>query len=143
MEPRPPVILVVDDDEDCLEWFRLVLEDVGLRTVCCLSPADALECLDEVSPDLIVTDLMMGDLDAGFRFVRQIREQPAFAAVPIVLITAVSSQRAFDFQPRSAADLAAMGIDAFFCKPVDMKALRSKIRELLGRPGPSASSGNR
>ena len=52
--------------------------------------------------------------------------------MPVILVTAVSVQRGFDFRPRGAADLAAMHADAYFDKPVDPAALTAKVAELLG-----------
>ena len=50
----------------------------------------------------------------------------------MIIVSAVASQKGFDFQPRTAADLAAMGADAFFDKPVAPQVLLAKVKELLG-----------
>jgi hypothetical protein len=52
--------------------------------------------------------------------------------VPVILVTAASSQRGFDFRPQSREDLEAMKVDAFFDKPVDPAVLVAKVKELLG-----------
>ena len=73
---------------------------------------------------------MMDRLDAGFSLARTLKER--FAGVPVILVTAASVQRGFDFRPRGAVDLAAMHADAYFDKPVDPAALMVRIAELLG-----------
>ena len=128
MTPRS--ILLVDDDRDFLEMNRGVLEARGYRVRCASDPASALVAADAERPDLVVTDLMMDRLDAGFSLARAVKER--HPGVPVILVTAVAVQRGFDFRPRSAPDLAAMHADAYFDKPVDPAALTAKVAELLG-----------
>ncbi len=122
-------ILLVDDDRDFLEMNRGVLEARGYRVRCAADPQAALAAAESERPDLVVTDLMMDRLDAGFSLARSMKER--FADVPVILVTAVSVQRGFDFRPRGAVDLAAMHADAYFDKPVDPAALTARVEELL------------
>lgn len=124
-------ILLVDDDHDFLAMNRSVLEARGYRVVAVSSPQAAMERIATARPDLVVTDLMMKDLDAGFSLSRTVKENPETASIPVIIVTAASSQRGFDFRPRDAADLAAMKADAFLDKPVTPAALLAKIEELL------------
>lgn len=126
------VILIVDDDLDFLEINRLILEAAGYAAVCAADPAEALAKLAEVTPDLIITDLMMSSVDAGFGFSRTIKEDPRYQHIPIIISTSVSSRLGIDFHPQSPADLAKMHIDAYFDKPIDAVALVAKVRELIG-----------
>jgi CheY-like chemotaxis protein len=131
---RKPLILLVDDDADFLEINRLVLEPQGYRVVCCSDPLAAWAQITEEQPDLVITDLMMSNLDSGFSFARRVRSEPQFSKIPIIVATAVSSQLGLDFRPQSAADLTALQVDAYFDKPVRPQALLEKVRELI-RPG--------
>lgn len=130
-EPTRPLILLVDDDVDCHEINRTYLEAAGFRVQCCFDPEEALVAMQREKPDLVVTDLMMSSLDAGFGFARRIKEDPSFQSIPVIVLSAVSTQLGYDFRPRTAADLAAMHADAFLSKPVSAKVLIGKIRELL------------
>jgi len=132
MESRQPTIMLVDDDIDFLDLNRHVLERAGYRVVCSVARSEALASLAKEKPDLIITDLMMESLDTGFAFSRQIREDPTFRDIPIIIVTAVGSQLGFDFRPKTQDDLLAMRTDAFFEKPVAAKRLLAKIEELLG-----------
>ena len=123
-------ILLVDDDGDFLETNRNVLEARGYRVRCAAGPRAALEAVEHERPDLVVTDLMMDRLDAGFSIARAVKER--WAEVPVILVTAVRPQRGYDFKPKGPADLAAMHADAFFDKPVEPAALLASIGELLG-----------
>ena len=83
-------------------------------------------------PDLVITDLMMSDLDSGFAFAKKLKEDPRGSA-PVILLTSVTRQLGMDFHPRSADDLAAMHVDAYFDKPAAPASLLAKIEELLKR----------
>lgn len=128
-----PLIAVVDDDPDQLAFYRMVLEPAGYRVAAFHSADSARAALDRESPACIVTDLMMDTLDAGFSFARSYKEDPRFAGVPIILVTAVESQRGLDFAPRTADDLQSMHVDAFFSKPVEPRAFLRKVEDLLRR----------
>ena len=132
MPDTTPLILLVDDDDDFLAINRHLLEPAGYRVRCASGPDEAWNRIAEERPDLIITDLMMSNLDSGFSFAKRIKQDERCAAVPVIIITGVSSQAGFDFRPRSPADLAAMGADAFLEKPVQPKALLSRVAELLG-----------
>jgi CheY-like chemotaxis protein len=132
MEDRDkPLIMVVDDDEDVLMWSRFVLEKEGYEIDCFSSREAAFNAIHTRTPDLIITDLMMDVLDAGFSFARRVKEDPDLPPLPIIIITAAESQRGFDFTPRNREDLNAMHADAFFSKPADPKNLAAKVAELL------------
>jgi len=125
------LILLVDDDRDFLEQNRGVLSSRGFRVTCVCDPREALEAIERERPDLVVSDLMMKALDSGFSLARLIKQDPRWAGTPVILVTAVASQRGFDFNPRSREDLIAMNADAFFDKPVAPEALIAKVEELL------------
>jgi len=126
---KAKLILLVDDDRDFLEQNRGVLTARGYRVAGFSDPGAALRAAEGEPPDLLVSDLMMKALDSGFTLARAIKSR--FPAVPVILVTAASSQRGFDFSPRGPEDLAAMNADAFFDKPVDPAALIAKVEELL------------
>jgi len=131
MAIESPLILVVDDDIDFQELTRHVLEKVGYRVLCCSDSDEALRQCERSKPALIITDLMMASLDSGFSLSRRIRDDLGATDTPIILVTAVGSQKGFDFRPRTAEDLAAMRVDAYFDKPVAPKTLLAKVKELL------------
>jgi two-component system OmpR family response regulator len=125
-------ILLVDDDPDFLEMNRSVLASRGYAVVTRSDPRGALADMEALGPALVVTDLMMDALDSGFTLARALKTDPRFSRIPVIIVTAVASQKGFDFHPRTPADLAAMHADAFFDKPVDPAALVAKVEELLG-----------
>lgn len=141
------LILIVDDDFDFLELNRMILERAGYRVVTAADPAQALVLMAKERPDLVISDLMMTSLDSGFSLARTIKGDPAYAGIPVIITTSVTSTLGLDFRPRSEADMSEMHIDAYFDKPVDPARLLSKIAELLnpksvGPSPPEATKGD-
>lgn len=135
MTTDQPLILIVDDDYDFLEINRFILEGAGYGVVTAINPAEAQQRIAEQTPDLVITDLVMTSVDAGFAFSGQLKGDPRTAGVPIIISTSVSSQLGLNFRPETDADLAKMHVDAYFDKPVDAQALLAKVKELLERGG--------
>ena len=132
---KAAMIFLVDDDKDFLEMEKAILAHGGYRTRCFSGSREALEALASAvgteRPALVVTDLMMKSLDAGFTFARTLRDDPRFADIALIIVSAVASQKGFDFRPRTAEDLAAMNADAFFDKPVSPAAFLARVKELV------------
>ena len=130
-----PTVFLVDDDRDFLELERSILGSSGYAVSCFSNPQAALAVMETAGPGqlpaLVVTDLMMKALDSGFSFARALKADPRFARIPVIIVSAVASQKGFDFHPHTAEDLAAMNADAFFDKPVAPEALLARVKELL------------
>jgi chemosensory pili system protein ChpA (sensor histidine kinase/response regulator) len=129
-------IFIVDDDRDFLELQERMLSSQGYRVTSFSRPDEALAALRAADaadlPGLLVTDLMMSALDSGFSLARAMKEDPRLARIPVIVVSAVASQKGFDFRPRTQADLAAMNAEAFFDKPVSPQAFIARVKELLG-----------
>jgi chemosensory pili system protein ChpA (sensor histidine kinase/response regulator) len=129
-------VFIVDDDRDFLELQERMLSSQGYRVTCFSNPEAALGALRAADaaelPGLLVTDLMMSALDSGFSLARAMKADPRLARIPVIVVSAVASQKGFDFRPRTPADLAAMNAEAFFDKPVSPQAFLSRVKELLG-----------
>jgi CheY-like chemotaxis protein len=95
------------------------------------NPAEAQSRIDAEPPDLVITDLMMTSIDAGFAFAARLKSDARTAGVPIIISTSVSSALGINFRPDSAEDLAKMNVDAYFDKPIDAPALLAKVSDLL------------
>lgn len=125
------LILIVDDDFDFLEINRIILERAGYRVLVATNPDEARARIEAEVPSLVITDLMMDSLDAGFAFSAALKDDPRTAEVPIIISTSVTSQLGLDFRPRSEDDLRKMRVDAYFDKPLEARALLAKVAELL------------
>ncbi len=81
-------ILIADDELDIVEALRAILEDEGYKVVICFNGREALHCLTEAKPDLAIVDIMMPLLN-GFETIKAIRQQPGFAQLPILIMSAI------------------------------------------------------
>jgi len=116
-------ILLIDDDVDSCEPLVAFFEREG-HTVKHVSQArSGLAALPVVLPDLIIVDLRMPHMD-GFMFLRQLREEPLGARMPVILLTAHS-----DADTRWKAS--EMGVDHLFLKgDYDVRRLLNAIDEV-------------
>jgi DNA-binding response OmpR family regulator len=120
---RRPAILVVDDDETFCAIMAEILRMYRARVFTALSAEQAMEVLERERPDLILTDVMMPEVD-GLTFVRRIRSGAARERVPIIIVSAGVSHR------EQAAALQA-GADQFLAKPFSITELRAAVGNLL------------
>jgi len=117
-------ILIAEDDPPSRELILEVLGEWGYQVVEATDGRDALQKIEETEPDLAVLDIQMPGLD-GLAVVRRLRENPRFARLRVMALTAYAMRG--DREKALEA-----GFDAYFTKPVDVTALRAAIRELLG-----------
>src|SRR6516162_11713201 len=117
MKPR---VLIVDDEPDVLELVDFKLSSQGYEVVKACSGLEALHKARSESPNVIVLDLMLPDLD-GFSVCEILRAQPSTSTVPIIVVSALDGEYV-----RSRGIRA--GVACSFKKPVDMKVLGESIR---------------
>jgi CheY-like chemotaxis protein len=116
-----PVVLVVEDFEDNRFMMRRLLEMSGYRVVEAVNGNQAVELAASESPDIILMDLSLPQLD-GLAATRRIRAQEGPRKVPIV---AVSAHDSADFH----AEALAAGCNEYVTKPIDF----DQLVQLLGR----------
>lgn len=115
-------VLLVDDDPDLLALMRLTLEfTAGWEVFGASSAAEGLEMARRLSPNVVVVDLMMPDVD-GYEFCRRLKADPATAGVPLVLLTA-----RIELDKARLAEAGAAGV---LFKPFEPEKLAQQIREL-------------
>lgn len=118
-------ILLVDDYAPNHRLMSFVLEQSGYAVVSALDGLYALDCLDNIPIDLVVTDLTMPRLD-GLGLLERIRADQRYAAIPVVMVTASSKEA-------DAVKAAGIGVDAFLTKPVDSEDLTQTVGALISR----------
>ena len=80
-------LLLVDDEPGLREAVQAYLEDSGYIVQVASSAKDAWELLQQQLPDLVISDVMMPQVD-GYQFLKQMREDPRFKATPVIFLTA-------------------------------------------------------
>jgi len=116
-------ILVVDDHEDNVEVLRARLEARGYDVQGAMSGQEALDTVKAWSPDLILLDVMMPDMD-GLEVVRRLKADRDLPFIPVIMQTALDSTE------RIVAGLEA-GADDYVTKPINFAELDARVRSLL------------
>jgi len=119
------VALVVDDSLTMRKVLSRVLEREDFEVVTANDGMDAIEKLQEVTPDIILTDIEMPRMD-GFEFSRYVRDNPATLNTPLIVI----SSRTADKHRNVATEI---GVNAFLGKPVQDETLIEQVNALLSK----------
>lgn len=123
-------ILVVDDDMDLLLQLKVQLEAAGYGVETAESRRDAEARLETLRPDLVVLDLMMEEMDAGFALSYHIKKKDA--ALPVILMTAVTRETGLHFDDAADDARAWIKADMVLPKPVRFEQLDREIKRLIG-----------
>lgn len=110
-------ILLVEDEEDLRDIFVVLLESIGFNVIPAVDGIDALRCIEEHVPDIILSDNKMPNMD-GSMLVKHIRAHTKTKHVPFVLISGF---------PPTDRD----GYDEILNKPVNFERLRNVIHRLI------------
>ncbi len=127
-------IFIVDDDEDYLKATKIIMEKNSFDTNTASSAEEALKKVKDVKPDLIILDVMMEHITAGFGVVNKLRNpdrnSPYFeySKVPILIVTSIRDVMEADFSKIAGTKL--LPVDDFLEKPVPHDVLLSRVREL-------------
>ncbi len=122
IENLAPVVLVVDDNDDMRNFLKQIL-DPAYEVVCAADGEQGLQEARLQRPDLIITDLMMTQMD-GENMVNAIRSEPTLADIPIIVVSA----KADDL---TRLQLLKSGVQAYFTKPFLIEELLTRVANLL------------
>ena len=123
-----PTVLVVDDDQFQHKIVAKILEAENCRLVFAASAADALEVMGKQRPDLVLMDVQMSEMD-GIEATRRLKAVPAFAHVPVIMITGKS-------EGNVVVDSLRAGAADFVVKPYVRDTLIAKVARWM--PGERA-----
>ena len=118
-----PMVLIVDDDQAVREYVRVNLESEGYVVREAGSAAEGLAALGEQSPDLILLDVMMPQVD-GWEMLQQIHEHTGVGAIPVVMFSGKIDEQ-------SAAEAESRGAQGFIGKPFDPRSLIESTKQIL------------
>jgi len=116
-------ILIIDDDPVMVRWLSKRLQVAGYVVYEAFDGASGLETARQKSPDLIILDVMMPELN-GFSVCGFLRSDHALYQVPIIMMTARQEEYDQKFDEP-------FGPDAFLIKPVDIEEVMEKVAQLI------------
>ena len=116
-------ILIVEDNEKNMKLARDVLQAKGYATLEATTGEEGVQLAIEKKPDLVLMDIQLPGID-GIEALRQVRADPACAAIPIVAFTASVMQS-------DRSQIQAAGFDGFLSKPINLKEFLETIKRLL------------
>ncbi len=121
------LILAVDDNSDGIVLIKAALKDTPYTVVGLQDSLQVMELVQELHPCAILLDVMMPELN-GWQLLHQLKENPATASIPVVMITVLA-------EPATGY---VIGADAYLIKPFQATDLLNTLRHLLAsQPGPS------
>lgn len=118
-------VLVVDDDPAALRLVEVILQRAGFEVITALDGPTALEVAEAEHPDVVVLDVMMPGMD-GEEVVRELRQRPSIAHIPVLMLSARA-------QVESKVSALRAGADDYLTKPADPEELIARIEALLAR----------
>lgn len=122
-------VLIIDDDPDFILAARVALASAGYTVDECLRAAAAVEKIHEFKPDLLILDVMMETGSAGFEVSYQVRKDPQFARIPILMVTAIHSTTKVRFSPETDGEF--LPVQELLDKPVPAEKLIEAVGRLL------------
>ena len=134
----PPTVLIVDDDEFQRNLMGALLQPEGDAVRFAASGSEALSVVSRVTPDVILLDVQMPDID-GVDVIRRLKKNARLRGVPVIMITGNAERLVVHTSQR-------LGASDFLVKPVSRTALLERLRRVLRTntgtaTAPSSSAG--
>lgn len=123
-------LLIVEDDTDLRDMVIFALKGSGLNVVGAPDAAQAWEVIGDGLPDLILLDWMLPGV-SGIDFLRRLRRNDLYRAVPVIMLTAKSAEN-------DRVHGLETGADDYLVKPFSVKELKARINAVMRRAVPEA-----
>ncbi|OGO03392.1 MAG: hypothetical protein A2Y72_02050 [Chloroflexi bacterium RBG_13_53_26] len=127
---RQARILIVDDDPVFVNSTRTVLESKHYQVSAASDGDEGLRKVKEVRPDLIILDVIMPTKD-GFTVCEQLKKDPQFSEIPVIMLTSFAEKRGECNIPVSAG--LTLEAEAYLDKPASPEKLLDQVKKLLSK----------
>lgn len=135
MESNYGKILVVDDEQDIVEFINYNLKKAGYETATAYNGDEAIRKAAIFNPDLILLDIMMPEKD-GLQTIQELRHNPNLDSTIIIFLTALSDEK-------SEIEGLKLGADDYIAKPIKPELLLARLRTALRRVKKDEEQGNK
>ena len=134
-------IVIVDDDQDIRDSLQAILERNQYTVITAANKSEGMEKIRAENPDLTMLDVMMETWQDGFEMARELKKDPNFKDMPILMLTGVKDQTGIDFKS-TAGDPVWLPVDGYLEKPVEGNVLLAEIEKLLPKKPDDAGKPN-
>ena len=118
-------ILVVNDTQELLDLFQILLEYEGYEVVLSSFPFNHISEIEKIQPDLIILDFLFGDKQMGWQMLEVLKMQRSTASIPVIACTA-----ALQDVREQEGYLVSQGVHVVY-KPFDIDQLLTTIKQAL------------
>jgi CheY-like chemotaxis protein len=126
MEKQKKTILVVEDEDDVMDYLVTLFEDHDYNVIKATNGKTGFEKALSDHPDLISLDISMPE-ESGVRMYRNLHDTPSTKDIPVIIITGVTHDFKAFIESRRQVDPPA----GYFEKPIDRDAVLAKVREII------------
>lgn len=125
-------VLIVDDEQDAVEFVEAVLSEVGdIATISANDGLSGLEKAKEATPNLIILDVQMPE-KSGFDVFVDLKKEASTKNIPVIMLTGVADKVGISFSAKEMGDFIGEEPDAYIEKPVDPEELKKTVSKMLG-----------
>ena len=125
-------ILIVEDDLDFTKALKVTLESEQYAVVTAADRTEGMEKIRNDKPDLVILDVMMSTWSDGFEMSRELKKDPQYKDIPILILTAVKDRTGIGFKS-TAGDPVWLPVDGFLDKPVEPQFLLAEVEKLISK----------
>jgi DNA-binding response OmpR family regulator len=126
MPDKPKHILCIEDEPDMIELLQIILRRKGFKVSGAMSGAEGLRKVNELMPDLVLLDLMMGDM-GGWEVYQQMRAEDKTKKIPVIIVTAKA--QSID----KVLGLHIAKVDDYITKPFSPTDLLDSVNKVLAK----------
>jgi CheY-like chemotaxis protein len=130
-------ILIIDDDPDFVMITKAVLETKDYECFCAYSAKEGLRKIRQTNPDLVILDIMMESLTAGFGLITELRtakegsEYFKYSDVPILVVSDIQRATGYKYKFKEIAGTNLLPVEDFIQKPAPPLELLAKVEQLM------------
>ncbi len=131
MSDKRKQVLLVDDDVDYVEANRVALESLGFAVLTAADSREGVRLAEAAHPDLVVRDLMLERLYAGFSALESLYAHESTRDIPVIMVSGVTTETGFRVDENGCKP-EWLKVVEFINKPVDPVELARKVASILG-----------
>lgn len=129
MKKQTAKILIIDDDIDFVKATKIILETKSYEILVAYDKDAGMKKIESERPDLIILDVMMNRLSDGFKLCYQLKHDPKYKNIPVIIITAVTQKTGLRFSPETDGEY--LEAEDLISKPIKSDELLNKVENLL------------